>query len=193
MIRYNGTDISTIRYEDYIQLLSVVFQDFRLFAFSVKENVILNRTYEEERFRLAVSKAGFDMRLKSLPYGAETAVSKEFDEEGVEFSRGEGQKLVTARAYYKEADVVIMDEPTSALDPIAEQSLYKQFGEIMEGKLVIFISHRLASTRSCDRIVVFEDGTIGEYGTHDELMGQKGLYYEMFCKQAEYYREEART
>ena len=193
VIRYNGTDISTIRYEDYIRLLSVVFQDFRLFAFSVKDNIILNRTYEEERFRLAVSKAGLDMRLKSLPHGAETAVSKEFDGEGVEFSGGEGQKLVTARAYYKEADVVIMDEPTSALDSIAEQRLYKQFGEIMEGKVAIFISHRLASTRFCDRIAVFEDGTIKEYGTHDELMEQKGLYYEMFCRQAEYYREEARV
>ena len=88
---------------------------------------------------------------------------------------------------------MIMDEPTSALDSIAEQRLYKQFGEIMEGKVAIFISHRLASTRFCDRIAVFEDGTIKEYGTHDELMEQKGLYYEMFCRQAEYYREEARV
>ena len=193
VIRYNGTDISTIRYEDYIRLLSVVFQDYRLFAFSVKDNIVLNGTYEEGRFHRAIRKTGLDIRLSLLPHGAETAVSKEFDEEGVEFSGGESQKLVTARAYYKDAPVVIMDEPTSALDALAEQRLYEQFREIMEGKAAIFISHRLASTRFCDWIAVFEDGRIGEYGTHDELMERKGLYYEMFCRQAEYYREEVQA
>ena len=193
VILYNGTDISTIDYGDYSRLLSVVFQDFRLFAFPVKDNIVLNQPCEEGRLVRAIRKSGLEERLKGLPYGADTAVSKEFDEEGVEFSGGEGQKLVTARAYYKDAPVVIMDEPTSALDAIAEQRIYEQFGEIMEGKVAVFISHRLASTRFCDRIAVFEDGKIGEYGTHDELMEQGGLYYEMFCRQAEYYREEVQA
>ena len=102
--------------------------------------------------------------MRERPYGVDTVVIKEFG--------------------------VIMDEPTSALDAIAEQRIYEQFGEIMEGKVAVFISHRLASTRFCDRIVVLEDGEVREYGSHDALMEQKGLYYEMFCRQAEYYREE---
>lgn len=189
-ILYNGVDISTIHYGDYIKLLSTVFQDFRLFAFPVRENIVLNQAYDGERLEWAIGRAGLAARLGALPHGAETAVSKEFDEEGVEFSGGEAQKLVTARAYYKDAPAVLLDEPTSALDAIAEQEMYEQFGEIMEGKAAIFISHRLASTRFCDRIVVLEDGEVREYGSHDALMEQKGLYYEMFCRQAEYYREE---
>lgn len=120
----------------------------------------------------------------------DTAVNKEFEEDGVEFSGGEGQKLVTARAYYKDAPIVILDEPTAALDPLSEHEVYTRFHEIMEDKTAIFISHRLASTRFCDRVAVFAGGEIVECGSHDQLMGAGGLYADMFTKQAEYYAQE---
>lgn len=191
VILYNGIDISTICYEDYIQLLSVVFQDFQLFAFSMKDNIILNQPDDPEKVIDAVYKSGLDYKLKNLPDGVDTPVSKEFDESGIEFSGGEGQKLVTARAYYKDAPIVILDEPTAALDPISENNLYLRFHQIMKDKTAIFISHRLASTRYCDQIAVFVDGQIAEYGTHDQLMELHGYYSEMFKKQSEYYIQEA--
>ena len=172
-----------------MSLLSVVFQDFRLFAFSMEDNVVLNRPADRERVVDAVCKSGLQEKMKSLPKGLDTPVSREFDEEGVEFSGGEGQKLVTARAYYKDSPIVILDEPTAALDPVSESQVYSRFGEIMEGKTAIFISHRMASSRFCDRIAVFENGRIAEYGTHEQLMDQEGLYCTMFRKQAQYYQE----
>lgn len=190
VILYNGTDISTIRHEDYTRLLSVVFQDFQLFSFSVAENVVLSGKKDPEKVLDALRKGGLEDKLSTLPHGVDTAVNKEFEEDGVEFSGGEGQKLVTARAYYKDAPVVILDEPTAALDPLSENEVYMRFHEIMQGKTAIFISHRLASTRFCDRIAVFADGRIIEYGTHDQLMASGGLYNEMFSKQAEYYKNK---
>ena len=189
VILYNGIDISTIPYEDYIRKLSVVFQDFQLFAFTMEENIVLNRERDEEQLLEAVRKSGLEEKLKSLPKGAATPVGKDFDEEGIEFSGGEGQKLVTARAYYKNAPVVVLDEPTAALDPISENQMYCRFHEIMKDKTAIFISHRLASTRFCDRIAVFSEGKIVECGTHEQLMDRQGLYCEMFQKQAAYYKE----
>ena len=172
--------------------LSVVFQDFQLLAFSMEDNVVLNQRCDREKVLEAVRRSGLEDKLKKLPKGLDTSVGKDFDEEGVEFSGGEGQKLVTARAYYKTAPIVIFDEPTAALDPISENHVYQNFREIMKGKMAIFISHRLASTRFCDRIAVFRQGQIVEYGTHEQLMGREGLYREMFDKQAEYYKEAAK-
>lgn len=189
VILYNGTDISTIRHEEYVRILSVVFQDFRLLAFTMEENIVLNQSCDRSKVMDAVRKSGLEDKLKSLPKGLDTSVGKDFDEEGVEFSGGEGQKLVTARAYYKDAPVVVLDEPTAALDPISENAVYQRFHEIMEEKTAIFISHRLASTRFCDRVAVFSQGQIVEYGTHEQLMEQERLYRQMFLKQAEYYKE----
>lgn len=191
-ILYNGTDISTIRYADYVGMLSVVFQDFRLLAFSMGENIVLDRECRRGQVLEAVRRAGLEEKLDSLPKGLDTSVGKDFDEEGVEFSGGEGQKLATARAYYKNAPIVILDEPTAALDPVSEHAVYQRFHEIMEGKTAIFISHRLASTRFCGKIAVFSQGRIAEYGTHEQLMEQNGLYCEMFQKQAEYYKEASK-
>lgn len=192
VILLNGTDISTIRYEDYVKKLSVVFQDFKLLAFSMGENIVLNQHHDEEQLLEAICKSGLEDKLKSLPKGLDTSIGKDFDEEGVEFSGGEGQKLVTARAYYKNAPIVVLDEPTAALDPISENQVYQRFHEIMEKKTAIFISHRLASTRFCDRVVVFSHGQIVEDGTHEQLMIRNGLYHEMFKKQAEYYKEASK-
>lgn len=189
VILYNGTDISEIRYEEYVRMLSVVFQDFRLLAFTMEENIVLNQGCDKGKVLEAVRKSGLEDKLESLPKGLDTNVGKDFDKEGVEFSGGEGQKLVTARAYYKDAPIVVLDEPTSALDPISENAVYRRFSKIMEDKTAIFISHRLASTRFCDRVAVFAGGQIVEYGTHEQLMEQEGLYRQMFLKQAEYYKE----
>lgn len=190
-ITLGGIDIQTIDYSLYRKMLGVVFQDFQLFAFSVKENILLNMELDEERLNWAVEKSGLSEKINSLEKGLETSISKEFDENGIEFSGGEGQKLASARAYYRDAPIVILDEPTAALDPIAESKLYERFNSIMENKTAIYISHRLASVKFCDKVAVFEDGQVTEYGTHDELMAQSGTYFNMFTTQAKYYKEGA--
>ena len=159
-----------------------------LLAFTMEENVVLNQSSDRGKVLEAIRKSGLEDKLERLPKVLDTNVGKDFDEEGVEFSGGEGQKLVTARAYYKDAPIVVLDEPTSALDPISENAVYQRFHEIMEDKTAIFISHRLASTRFCDRVAVFAGGKIVECGTHEQLMEQEGLYRQMFLKQAEYYK-----
>ena len=135
-----------------------------------------------------LEKVGLDEKVKSLPNGHDTMMFKQFDKEGVELSGGEQQKLAIARALYKNAPVVILDEPTAALDPVAEYEIYKRFDELVGGKTAVYISHRLSSCKFCDRIAVFSEGTIKEYGTHDELLRKKdGIYSEMFTAQAQYY------
>ncbi len=190
-ITLGGFDIQTIDYQMYRKMLGVVFQDFQLFAFSVKENILLGMEPDDERLNWAIEKSGLSEKVSSLEKGLETSISKEFDENGIEFSGGEGQKLACARAYYRNAPIVILDEPTAALDPIAESKLYERFNSIMEYKTAIYISHRLASVKFCDKVAVFEDGHIIEYGTHDELMSQSGTYFNMFTTQAKYYKEDA--
>ena len=190
-ITFGGFDIQSIDYSVYRKMLGVVFQDFQLFAFSVKENILLDMEPDEERLNWAVEKSGLYEKVGSLEKGLETSISKEFDENGIEFSGGEGQKLASARAYYRNAPIVILDEPTAALDPIAESKLYERFNSIMENKTAIYISHRLASVKFCDKVAVFEGGHIIEYGTHDALMSQNGTYFNMFTTQAKYYKEDA--
>lgn len=190
-ITFGGFDIQTIDYSVYRKMLGVVFQDFQLFAFSVKENILLGMEPDEERLNWAIEKSGLSEKVSSLEKGLETSISKEFDENGIEFSGGEGQKLASARAYYRNAPIVILDEPTAALDPIAESKLYERFNSIMENKTAIYISHRLASVKFCDKVAVFEGGHIIEYGTHDALMSQSGTYFNMFTTQAKYYKEDA--
>ena len=188
-ITYYGVDISTIKRAEYLEILSVVFQDFKIFSFSFLDNIILNKPLDEKRLERAIEYAGLSERVKTLPHGVYTNLHKDFDEEGIELSGGEGQKLAMARAYYKDADLVILDEPTAALDPIAEYEIYQKYNRIAENKTSIFISHRLASTRFCDNIAVFAEGRIAEYGGHDELIQKDGLYAEMFNKQACYYTD----
>lgn len=189
-IKYYGVDISTIKKEAYYRLLAVVFQDYKIFSFSFMENIILNLPLDRDRLDRATENAGLEEKLSTLPRGMDTNIYRDFDEEGIEFSGGEGQKLVIARAYYKDASLVILDEPTAALDALAENEIYQNFHEITADKTAIFISHRLASTRFCDHIAVFSDGKIIEYGDHPTLVHQGGLYAQMFDKQAQYYHEE---
>ena len=190
MIKYYGVDISVIKREQYLKALAVVFQDYKLFSFSFLDNIVLNQDLDEDKLNRAVRNAGLESKLAALPKGLQTNIYKDFDEEGIEFSGGEGQKLVIARAYYKDADLVILDEPTAALDALAENEIYTKFNDIISDKTAIFISHRLASTRFCDEIAVFQEGRIVEYGSHDVLMERNGVYADMFNKQAQYYNAE---
>lgn len=184
----NDRDISTIPYKEYAQKLGVVFQDFKLFAFSMEENITMGTSPMEYSIEECIDKSGLTQKLLSLPRGIKTNISKEFDEDGIEFSGGEGQKLVLARVLYKNAPIIILDEPTSALDPLAEYEIYARFHELVKGKCAVYISHRLSSARFTDKIAVFQDGHIAEYGSHEELMKlPQGIYASMFNMQAQYY------
>ena len=187
-ILLNGVNIQKYDYDEYMSIFSVVFQDFRLFSFSLGQNVSASAVYDGEKVRKCLKKAGFDERLESLPNGLDTFLYKDFDTDGVEISGGEAQKLALARALYKDAPFIILDEPTAALDPISEYEVYSKFNEIAGDKTAIYISHRLASCRFCDQIAVFHEGEIIQKGTHEDLLADShGKYYELWNAQAQYY------
>ncbi|MPM54504.1 Beta-(1--_2)glucan export ATP-binding/permease protein NdvA [bioreactor metagenome] len=192
-ILINGINIKEFNKKEYNKLFSVVFQEIRMFAFSVAENVALTTkaNIDEERVIKAIEKAGMGDKVRSLKKGIHTTLLKFLDNEGVELSGGENQKLALARAIYKDGDIIVLDEPTAALDALAEYNIYKGFNDLVGEKTAIYISHRLASTRFCDVIAFFEDGEVKEYGTHEELLAKSGRYAEMFNIQAHYYQEEA--
>lgn len=191
-ITLNGIDIKKYKYEDYMALFSVVFQDSKLFSFSLAENVAADTEYDSERVADCVIRAGLGERLNTMENGIETCLYKDFDEKGVEISGGEAQKLCLARAIYKGSPFIVLDEPTAALDPISEHDIYTKFNGIVGTRTAIYISHRLSSCRFCDEITVMEDGRIAERGSHDELIGKGGVYKELWTAQAEYYKETAR-
>lgn len=188
-ILLDGVNIKEYDYNQYMNLFSPVFQDFKLFGFSIRENIVLDGAYSEEEVNAIAERVGLLEKINSLEHGADTILFKAFDENGIEPSGGEQQKLAIARALFKKAPVVILDEPTAALDPVAEYDIYRQFDTLVGGKTAIYISHRLSSCRFCDRIAVFSEGRIKEYGTHWELAGIKnGIYAGMFAEQAQYYQ-----
>lgn len=191
VIRVNGKDIRDYVYEEYVDIFSVVFQDYRMFSLELGENIAASEKVEEERVLDAMRKAGLGHRLENLPNGLDTYVGKEFEESGVNFSGGERQKLAIARAIYKDAPFVIMDEPTAALDPISECDVYESFDQLVGHKAAVYISHRLASCRFCDKILVFSEGGVVQNGSHEALVEQKGLYREMWNAQAQWYAETA--
>lgn len=189
-ILLDGVNIKEYNYNEYMRLFSPVFQDFKLFAFSIKENIALNddKCSDEELSGL-IEQVGLKDKIASLEKGVDTILFKAFDENGIEPSGGEQQKMAIARALYKKSPVVILDEPTAALDPVAEYDIYRQFHTLVGGKTAIYISHRLSSCKFCDRIAVFSEGVIKEYGTHDELiLLNGGIYAEMFKAQSKYYQ-----
>ena len=174
--------------DEYYDFLAVVFQDFTIFQFKMYENIVMDTEYDKRKLDDAIHRSGLDKRVDTLPKGVDTYLYKLFDPDGIELSGGEGQKVAIARAIYRNTPIVIFDEPTSALDPIAEYDIYRNFHDLAENRTAIYISHRLSSTRFTDNIAVFANGTIVEYGTHDELMKIKdGLYKDMFSTQAQYY------
>lgn len=189
-ITLNGIDVNKYNVDEYRSLLAVVFQDFKLFPFSMAENVAGSMTVDEKRVEEALYIAGIHDRVAEMPKGIHTILYKALDEAGIEVSGGEAQKIAIARAWYRDAPFVILDEPTSELDPLSEFEVYRRFDELVSDKTSIYISHRMSSTRFANRIVVLADGEVIQSGTHDELMARGGLYADLFNAQADYYREE---
>jgi ABC transporter, ATP-binding protein len=182
-----GINIKELSSDEYIRLIGVVFQDFKLFSFSVKENISMSVDFDEDRIKQSIDKSGLGKKIENLSNGSETYISREFDENGVEFSGGEGQKLAIARAIYRNSPIIILDEPTAALDPIAEYDVYSRFNELSKSKTAIYISQRLSSARFTDKIAVLDGGKIVEFGSHNDLILNDGVYSEMFNMQKQYY------
>ena len=190
-ILLNGIDIRKYRYDDYMSIFSVVFQDFRLICQPLGNNVAGSIEYDRERVEKALIDAGFGARLASMDKGLDTMIYKNLTEDGVDVSGGEAQKIAIARALYKDAPFIILDEPTAALDPIAEAEIYGKFDEIAGDKTAIYISHRLSSCKFCDEIAVFHEGAVIQHGTHAELVADvSGKYHELWNAQAQYYTEK---
>lgn len=195
-ILLNGTNIKDFNKDEYFDILSPVFQNVELFALTLGENVAMRErnAVRDNDALSALCDAGLQKKLDRLPKKLDTQVLKNIYDDGVDFSGGEKQKLALSRALYKGAPIILLDEPTAALDPIAEYELYKSFNKIVGGKMAVYISHRLSSTRFCDSIAMFAHGEIIERGTHDELINANGEYKKLFDVQAQYYRErEQRT
>ena len=168
-----------------------MFQDYKLFSFSIRDNIVLNddANVSDERVHQLLQKVGLYQKISRLPKGIDTNIYKEFDESGIEPSGGEAQKIAIARAIARDSKIVILDEPLSALDPKAEHEIFEQFEDMVQGKTAIYISHRLSSSRACDSILVFQNGSIIEMGTHQELMQSGGKYAELYSLQADPYKD----
>ncbi len=189
-ILLNGIDIRKYRYDDYMGIFSVVFQDFQLICQPLGNNVAGSMEYDRDRVKKALIDAGFADRLAAMEKGLDTMLYKNLSEDGVEVSGGEAQKIAIARALYKDAPFIILDEPTAALDPIAEAEIYSKFDEIAGNKTAIYISHRLSSCKFCDEIAVFHEGAVVQQGSHAELLADRGgKYYALWNAQAQYYTE----
>jgi len=187
-ILLNGIDIRKYDNKEYIDLISIVFQDYKLFSSTIKENVQGGQDGIAEKVIEHLDQAGLNGRIEKLPKGIDTYLYSNYGEQGIEVSGGESQKIAIARALYKDSPLVILDEPTSALDPISEYEIYTKFDTLVENKTAIYISHRMSSCRFCDTIAVFDKGKIVQSGSHDELlMSTEGLYYNMWSAQAKYY------
>ncbi len=189
-IYMNDFNIRKYDYREYLGLFSVVFQDYTLLSLPLGNNVASAAGWDTVKAERLLREVGFGERYGQMPKGLETPLYKDFDEDGVNISGGEAQKIALARALYKNAPFIILDEPTAALDPIAEAEIYSRFDEIVEDKTAIYISHRLSSCRFCDKIAVFDKGEIVQVGTHEELLADAGgKYYELWNAQAQYYAE----
>lgn len=189
----NGKDTKTISKSSYFDLFSPIFQDYRFLPMTVAQNVTASMNFDRDKLWSAFEQAGIAEKINSLPEKENTLTDREVYKSAVDFSGGEKQKLLLSKAIYKNAPVLILDEPTAALDPIAENELYLKYNELTKGKLSFFISHRLSSTRFCDRILFISDGRVIEEGTHEELMALKGSYYKMYQLQSYYYKEQGVT
>jgi ABC-type multidrug transport system fused ATPase/permease subunit len=192
-ILFNGIDIREYNRDEYYQLISASFQNVCLLPMSIAMNIgyTNDSCIDKEKLYEAVKLAGLNEKITSLPNGLDTELVPSVVEGGINLSGGETQKLMLARAIYKEAPLIILDEPTAALDPIAEQEMYLKYNDLTKNRTAIYISHRLSSTRFCDRIILLDQGTIAESGTHDELMKLSGKYKQLFEIQSQYYKSDA--
>lgn len=187
-ILLNGVNIQKYDYDEYMSIFSVVFQDFGLFAFRLGEVVACNKNFDEDKVRECLKKANLGSRFDEMPENVLTYLYKEYDQAGIEISGGEAQKIALARALCKDSPFILLDEPTAALDPVSEYEVYSNFSTISGDKTTVYISHRLASCRFCDEIVVFDQGRIVQHGAHEELLcDEGGKYYELWHAQAQYY------
>lgn len=189
-ILVNGRDIYDYDYLSYMNVISAVFQDYKLFNFTIEENISCRESgADEKRVNYLIDEVGMREKIDTLPEGIHSRFGKEYDEDGVELSGGQGQKIAIARALYKKASMVILDEPASALDPIAEAEIYEKFNSLVEDKTAIYISHRMSSSVFCDRILIIDGGTVSDFDTHENLMKKTdSLYYKLFTSQAENYK-----
>lgn len=189
-ILVNGRDIYDYDYLSYMNVISAVFQDYKLFNFTIEENISCRESgADENRVNYLIDEVGMREKIDTLPEGIHSRFGKEYDEDGVELSGGQGQKIAIARALYKKASMVILDEPASALDPIAEAEIYEKFNSLVEDKTAIYISHRMSSSVFCDRILIIDGGTVSDFDTHENLMKKTdSLYYKLFTSQAENYK-----
>ena len=187
-ILINGEDIDHYRYDEYQGLFSVIFQDFKLFSFSIGQNVAASVSYDKTEVITSLNNSGFSERLSKMKDGIDTYLYKDFEEDGIEISGGEEQKIAMARALYRKAPIIILDEPTAALDPKSEAELFMSFNDVIGDKTAVFISHRLSSCRFCDKIAVLDHGELIQYGSHGDLLNDvNGKYYELWNAQAKYY------
>lgn len=196
-ILLNGVDIRKYKLEDYRRKFSAVFQDFKIFSFTVEDNILMGdmgeidheKVSEEKERRVwnAIESAEFTDKINQLKNGLNTFMMCDYEKDGIELSGGMQQKIALCRAYYREPKMLILDEPTSMLDPMEEYKMYQGLSKLSDDKTAIFISHRLASSKFCDKIAYLENGRVIEYGTHEELMQENGKYYALFMKQAQYY------
>lgn len=188
-IYINGIDINLIPEDIYWEMIGVVFQDAMVFPFSIRDNITLEENIDEDRLNKAINDSKIEGIMDRLSKGMDTVLLRILDDDGLDISGGQRQRLYLARALYKDSRFLMLDEPTAALDPLAESELYQQYDSLSKGKTSLYISHRLASTKFCDRVAFLRDGKIVELGTHDELMDLEGEYKSLFDIQAKYYRE----
>ena len=189
-ILLNGIDIKKYDYEEYMSLFAFVFQDFKLFSFTLGQNIVANKNYDRNRVDECIKKVSFYDRYLAMEEGLDTYLYQDISEKGLEISGGEAQKIALARALYKGTPMIVLDEPTAALDPFAEARVYEDFSLMVEHKTAIYISHRLSSCRFCDEITVFDSGRIVQKGTHTELVKDKtGQYFALWNAQARYYQK----
>lgn len=196
-ILVNGKNIYDYDYNSYMKAISAVFQDYKLFNFSIEENISCqgdklkgsDAVEKSEKVSHLIEEVGMKEKVDSLPLGMKSRFGKDYDEDGIEMSGGQGQKIAIARALYKPASMVILDEPASALDPIAEAEIYEKFNSLVEDKTAIYISHRMSSSVFCDKILIIDGGTVSDFDTHANLMKKTdSLYYKLFMAQAENYK-----
>ncbi len=187
-ILLNGVDIRKFKQDEYCKLFSVIFQDYQLFSFKLAANVAVSEEYDSTQIERCLADAGLADRLNNLEDGIESYLYKDFDDNGIEISGGEAQKIAIARAVYKDAPFILLDEPTAALDPLSEYEIYTGFDKIIGEKTAIYISHRLSSCKFCEKIAVFHEGELIQEGSHEDLLQNiDGKYYEMWSAQAQYY------
>ena len=182
-------DIYTYDYQSYLREIAIVFQDYRLLAYSIIENITGDKDVNLDRIDEIIAQVGLTEKINELPKGLHTSLNKSFDDDGIELSGGQGQKVAIARALYKNASLVILDEPTSALDPIAEAEIYQNFNDLVKEKTAIYISHRMSSSVFCDYVLVIDGGKVVSFDKHENLMKDtNSLYYKLFTTQAENYQ-----